>query len=271
MSATGFVDACGFIPASSGTGDFVVSSAVQGYQTPASAGAVNATVYSYRAESADKSQWEEGFGAYTVSSTTLARTTVTANSSGGTSKIAFSAAPNVYITAASADLQNASLLNTGTLPLAQRGYSMPDVIVEEQQASGTNGGTFTSGAWRTRALNTLVRNANSIASLASNQITLPAGTYYFKYAATAFSVDDHQAKISNVTDSTDVSFGIASYARAASAGASNSEGSGVVTITASKTFALQHQCATTASGNGLGVGANFGLEVFSRLEITRLA
>jgi hypothetical protein len=115
MSAGGFIDACGFIPASSGTGSFVVSTNVVGYQTPASAAAVNAAVYSYRAESADKSQWEEGFGAYTVSTTTLARTTITANSLGTTVAVSFTAAPNVFITALSADLENASLLNSGAI------------------------------------------------------------------------------------------------------------------------------------------------------------
>lgn len=119
MSATAFLDACGWIPTSGGTGTFAVSAAVQGYQTPASAGAVNATVYSYRAESADKSQWEEGFGAYTVSGTTLARTTITANSLGTTVAVNFSAAPNVFITALTADLQNAALLTSGTLPVAR--------------------------------------------------------------------------------------------------------------------------------------------------------
>lgn len=123
MSATAFVDACGFIPASSGTGDFVVSTNVVGYQTPAAASAVNAAVYSYRAESPDKSQWEEGFGAYTVGTTTLARTTVTANSSGGAGKITFSAAPNVYITALSADLQNALLITSGLINTARLGSS----------------------------------------------------------------------------------------------------------------------------------------------------
>lgn len=118
MSAGGYLDGCGFIPASSGTGSFVVSAAVQGYQTPASAGAVNATVYTYRAESADKSQWEDGFGAYTVGTTTLARTTILASSNAGAAT-SFSAAPNVYITAAKADLQNAALLTSGTLPIAR--------------------------------------------------------------------------------------------------------------------------------------------------------
>lgn len=104
MSATGFLDACGFNPASGGTGDFVVSAAVTGYQTPASAGATNGAVYSYRAQSSDLSQWEIGFGAYATGTTTLARTTVTASSTG--SKVNFSAPPSVYVTALTADLDD---------------------------------------------------------------------------------------------------------------------------------------------------------------------
>jgi hypothetical protein len=123
MTATGYVDACGFIPTAGGTTDFVVSAAVTGYQTPASAGAVNATVYSYRAESADKTQWEDGYGAYTVASTTLARTTVTASSTGA--KVNFSAAPNVFVTALSADLENASLLTSGTVADARLSSNVP--------------------------------------------------------------------------------------------------------------------------------------------------
>ena len=102
MSATGFLDACGFFPAAGGTADFVVSSAVTGYQTPASAGAANGAVYSYRAQSSDLSQWEIGYGAYATGTTTLARSTVTASSTG--SKVNFSAPPSVYITALTADL-----------------------------------------------------------------------------------------------------------------------------------------------------------------------
>lgn len=117
MSAGAYLDSCGFNPVSSGTGDFVVSAAITGYRTPASASAVNGTVYSYRAESADRSQWEDGFGAYTSGTTTLARTTVTASSTG--SKVSFTSAPNVYVTALSTDLQNASLLNSGTVPVAR--------------------------------------------------------------------------------------------------------------------------------------------------------
>jgi len=155
MSATGYLDACGFIPASSGTGSFVVSSAITGYQTPASAGAVNSTVYSYRAESSDKSQWEEGFGAYTVSTTTLARSTITANSSGGTSAINFSAAPNVFITAMSADLQNAALLTSGTLPVARLNGGSANQFVQGD-------GTFQTQS--RKLLNTLTASSSATLS-----------------------------------------------------------------------------------------------------------
>ncbi len=99
-----FVDVCRWRAASSGTGDFVVSSAISGYQTPASAHAVNGAIYKYRAESDDLSQWEVGYGAYTSGTTTLARTTILFNSSGGTSAINFTAAPQVAFVACAEDV-----------------------------------------------------------------------------------------------------------------------------------------------------------------------
>ena len=113
MPAGGFLDACGFYATAGGTGDFVVSSAAIGYQTPASASAVNGLVYSYRAQSSDLSQWEIGFGAYATGTTTLARTTVVASSTG--SKINFSAPPSVYVTALSADLWPSKTAYTPTV------------------------------------------------------------------------------------------------------------------------------------------------------------
>jgi hypothetical protein len=99
-----FLDVCRFTPTLGGTTDWIYSSAVTGYQGPAAAGAVNGSVYRYRAESADLSQWENGFGAYNSGTTTFARTTVLFNSSGGTSKISFSTVPQVAIVALAEDL-----------------------------------------------------------------------------------------------------------------------------------------------------------------------
>lgn len=103
-----FVNACVFTAASGGTGSFVVSAAVTGWQTPAQAGAVDGASYRYRAYSSDLSEWEIGTGTYTASGTTLTRT-VTASSNAG-SAVNFTAAPSVALTMFGADIPQ-----TGTI------------------------------------------------------------------------------------------------------------------------------------------------------------
>lgn len=93
MTNVSFTDVTRFTAVSGGTGSFVVSGAVLGYQTPLTAGASNFN-YRYRSESADLSQWEVGTGAYTSSNVTLTRTPIF-NSAGGSSTINFSAPPQV--------------------------------------------------------------------------------------------------------------------------------------------------------------------------------
>lgn len=102
--ASSLLDVCRFNPTAGGTTDWTYSSAVTGYQSPSAAGAVNGATYSYRAESSDLSQWEVGFGTFNTGTGVLARSTVLFNSSGTTSKINFSAAPQVAIVALAEDL-----------------------------------------------------------------------------------------------------------------------------------------------------------------------
>lgn len=60
---------------------------------------------------------------------------------------------------------------------------VPDVIVENQQVQNTAGGSTTvDGSFQDTPLNTLVRNVDTIASLSSDQVTLPAGTYYAEWS-----------------------------------------------------------------------------------------
>lgn len=104
MAASQLLDVVRFNPTSGGTTDWTVSSAVTGYQTPASGGAANGAQYSYRAESSDLTQWEVGVGTYNTTGPVLSRTTVLFNSSGTTSKINFSAAPQVSVVALKEDI-----------------------------------------------------------------------------------------------------------------------------------------------------------------------
>ena len=62
------------------------------------------------------------------------------------------------------------------------------ILIRDEKASGTTGGTFTSGAWQTRDLNTEVVDTGNHASVATNQITLAAGTYRFRIVAPAHLV-----------------------------------------------------------------------------------
>src|SRR5690349_9646094 len=71
-------------------------------QSPASATAVNGTVYRYYARSVDMSAAEIGDGAYSSSGQTFARTTVLANSLGTTAKINFGDPPQVHVYSADA-------------------------------------------------------------------------------------------------------------------------------------------------------------------------
>lgn len=130
-----YANAVKYIAASSGTGDFVVSAAALGFQTPGAAGVPNGFTGSYRAESADLSQWEYGTTVLTISGGTTYTFTrvVVGNSLGTTAKINFTAAPAVMLTASAEDLANASLLLTGTVATGRLG-------------SGTaNSGTFLRG------------------------------------------------------------------------------------------------------------------------------
>ena len=109
-----FLNACRFNPTAGGTTDWTYSSAVNGYQSPAAASAVNGRLYKYRAESGDLSQWEIGEGAWNSGTGVLSRTTVLFNSSGTTSKINFSTIPQVAVVALKEDLVSTSEANSFT-------------------------------------------------------------------------------------------------------------------------------------------------------------
>lgn len=139
------------------------------------------------------------------------------------------------------------------------------MLVQDQKSNGTNGGTGSTGI-NTRTLNTVVSNTISGASLASNQITLPAGTYRVKARAPVGPVDGNQAIFFNVTDTT-------SYFGSSNDGLSNVQSWSFVecrfNIASAKVFELRHWIngATTAA---LGLAAGAGnTEVYSQVEVVK--
>ncbi len=123
-------------------------------------------------------------------------------------------------------------------------------IVSDQKARGTGGGTFSSGAWRTRDLNTEVSDTAGLAAVSSNQVTLAAGTYEVYVRAPSYLVRQNQARLYNVTDSAVVAYG--SSACGLEDATTLSFIHAVFTIAAPKVFEVQHRCAWTQGTDGFG-------------------
>lgn len=157
------------------------------------------------------------------------------------------------------------------------GWNIQDVFasrllhIRDEKADGVNGGTFTQAVWQTRVLQTVKTNEIAGASLAANQITLPAGTYFCIAEATAFEVNNNKAKLRNITDGADVIIGLNSYAGVAGADMDAALVSGRFTIADTKVLELQHRCLTTQAANGFGFAVSFGvIEVYADIKIWRI-
>jgi hypothetical protein len=145
--------------------------------------------------------------------------------------------------------------------------------IEDRKAANTAAGTATAATWTTRDLNSVRVNRITGASLASNQVTLPAGTYRFEARAPAIGVGAHQVRLRNITDSADVEIGSSSFSISTALNAqTDSVISGEFTITAAKAFEIQHNVAVTRATNGLGAAANLGTtEIYTQAKFWRLA
>jgi hypothetical protein len=128
---------CRFNPFAGGTTDFVVSTALAGCAKPFDVGAVNAKVYRYYA--AIGSQYESGFGAYSSSTQTVARTTIESSSSGG-AKVNFASAPVVDLFGPWVNALTDEFANLPTSTLGR--YSFPaGTLMLFQQTSAPTGWT----------------------------------------------------------------------------------------------------------------------------------
>lgn len=158
--------------------------------------------------------------------------------------------------------QNATL---AAIPLERIAY------IKDVKSSGTAGGDFNSGAWRTRDLNTLEGDTSFI-NLASDQFILQPGKYSIRAFTPGFYCDVHKAKLYNITDAADEITGSSEVtAPTTSESTTKSMINGSVTITVGTIFEIQHRCSTTKSGDGFGQACSFGDdEVYTQVEIRKL-
>lgn len=142
---------------------------------------------------------------------------------------------------------------------------------EDQKAANTHGGAGSAG-YVTRTLNTEVVNNITGCSLASDEVTLPAGDYIVEGSCPAFRVGVHKCRLYNVTAGAAIAYGTSAFG-----------GSGVeyavtrTDVTASFTLAsesdirLEHDIGSTTNTQDFGKASNLtGVEVYSTLKIWKL-
>ncbi len=171
--------------------------------------------------------------------------------------------------------EGAALLSDGsggvTWGTVSGGFGDALLHVQDQKASGLDGGTFTSGAWRTRDLNTVLTNEIAGASVSGNQMTLPSGDYFILASAPAYTVGSHRAKMFNVTDASDILIGTSEAMSTASNVQTRSFLAGRFTLASEKIVELRHRGASTSSGTGFGVASSFSdPEIYADVSIWKV-
>jgi hypothetical protein len=134
-------------------------------------------------------------------------------------------------------------------------YAKSVAIIADVKGYSSSGGTFIQDIWQTRELNTELDDPENIVTISSNQFTLLAGTYLIEWSTPAYKVERHTSRLQNITDSTTDGLGTSSFVGATEAATTTSSGSSIVTLSATKSFQIQHYCSAGVATYGFGVNS----------------
>ena len=168
----------------------------------------------------------------------------------------------------------------GTIESTSGGFKFPDgstrtsaaiLHVRDEKASGISGGASVAGT-QIRTLNTVKTNTIPGASLASNQITLPAGTYIITATVQNYRADCHRIFFYNVSSGTYAIIGMSRYNAIADNMSVESTLMGVITIASTSVFDLrEYRLTGSADTNSLGLAVNMGqIEVYADVFIEKI-
>lgn len=144
------------------------------------------------------------------------------------------------------------------------------IHVRDEKATGTHGGSSSAGD-NIRTLNTVVTNTIADASLASNQVTLPAGTYLIDAWGIAMRSNQTRAFLYNITDVAVELLGSVEYSGQSDTTALPALVRGQFTITAEKDFELRQYFNNATATIGLGNRSNDGrTEIYSDVYIRKI-
>lgn len=160
-------------------------------------------------------------------------------------------------------------------PLAFQYLEMNDyILIQDEKAQGTEGGTFAVAGWRTRDINTEKHDTGNNCTIAANQFTLQPGTYRIHARVPQYSAGLAHARLQNITDGTTVLYSGNVYSNDAAVDGYNCVILGMFIIAAAKAFEIQHYCGVGKATNGFGRACNLvagKVEIYTQVELVRVA
>lgn len=163
------------------------------------------------------------------------------------------------------------------------------VTLANKQASGTAGGTATSGSWQTEPFNTIVEDTGNLsASTAANPVALdnlgafalPAGLWQFDIEVPRYAVNGFQSRLYNVDggeeavylDTDTAIYGTSGYASATNTGHAVSVMRGRLRLTAASTkLRVETKVAATKATDGMGYAGSMGDEYYATARFTLIS
>lgn len=147
------------------------------------------------------------------------------------------------------------------------GAAISRAIIRDTKTSGTQGPTATAAAWNTRHLTEISYDPDGLVSLASNVITMQAGTYHIVADFVAYSTSTTKLRLRDVTNTATVISGRSAFL------ATNVHGTvtlkGVITLTGETD--LEIQCYAQSAGVFGNNAATGEVEEYGCLEIEKIA
>lgn len=149
----------------------------------------------------------------------------------------------------------------------EAGFPMLHVV--DEKATNTAGGSAVAGP-NSRALNTVRVNEISGATLSSNVLTLPAGTYWVEGWATTHGVTRARSGLAKASDNVPVILGVNSFAIVNGEGATTFRGRLVLTAATGLVIRTTAQAAKASDGLGVAIGVTGEPEVYVELMVWKL-
>ena len=198
-----------------------------------------------------------------VTAGVVTATSINANASGLTGELP-----------AGINIPAAQLVGICTAGLTKTGgfgkFSSYAVIAKVRAANSDGFGSYTTGDWRTRDIDTEITDEDGIVSISSNQFTLQAGTYLINFGCTMYHCNRHAIRLQNVTDGSTAGVGNPNNGYTYSA-LLFTTGVCRVSIASAKVFEVQGYVSVTKADNGMGFGMENGSCHETRVEIYKEA